>query len=158
MIKLIPMSTTEYEEYLARTIPEYADEKVKAGNWSSTEALQKAQESYQQLLPDGVATPNQYLYTIQETATGKAVGLIWMAVIQQPDKKTGFIYDLYIEEAARQRGYGGGAMLALEDEARAVGVEKLALHVFGHNHVAQALYTKLGYEITNLNMAKSLTS
>ena len=158
MIKLIAMSTTAFEVYLARTIPEYADEKVKAGNWSSAEALQKAQESYQQLLPDGVATPNQYLYTIQAMATGKAVGMIWMAVIQQPDKKSGFIYDLYIEEADRQRGYGGGAMLALEDEARAIGVEKLALHVFGHNHAAQALYTKLGYEITNINMAKSLTS
>ena len=36
------------------------------------------------------------------------------------------------------------------------GLETLALHVFGHNPGARALYEKLGYEITNINMAKHL--
>jgi hypothetical protein len=30
--------------------------------------------------------------------------------------------------------------------------------VFGFNHGARALYEKLGYEITNLKMAKKLTA
>jgi len=158
MINLRAMTADEFTDYLARTAPEYAAEKVKAGNWSEEEALQKAQETYAQLLPQGVATPDNYLYTIVEEASGQPIGIIWMAAIQQGAKRLGFIYDLYIEEAARRHGYGQAAMLALEDAARAVGVATLALHVFGHNHGAQALYTKLGYEITNLNMAKALTS
>lgn len=157
MINLRPMTTAEFAEYLVRTVPEYADEKVKAGNWSEEEALQKAQEVYDNLLPQGVATPDNYLYTIEEATSGQTIGMIWMAAIQQGQKQLGFIYDLYIEERARRHGYGRAAMLALEDAARAVGVETLALHVFGHNHGARALYTQLGYEITNINMAKSLT-
>lgn len=158
MINLRAMTTDEFTEYLARTAPEYAAEKVKAGNWSAEEALQKAQETYANLLPQGVATPDNYLYIIEAMASGQVVGLIWMAAIQQGPKRLGFIYDLYIEEAARRHGYAQAAMLALEDAARILGIETLALHVFGHNHGARALYTKLGYEITNINMAKSLTS
>jgi predicted GNAT family acetyltransferase len=31
-----------------------------------------------------------------------------------------------------------------------------ALHVFGHNTTAQALYAKLGYSPTNINLFKAL--
>jgi ribosomal protein S18 acetylase RimI-like enzyme len=47
-------------------------------------------------------------------------------------------------------------MRALEGEAKRLGFKKLGLHVFGHNMIARGLYEKLGYAITNLNMAKSL--
>ena len=33
-------------------------------------------------------------------------------------------------------------------------VDLVGLHVFGHNIVAQELYKKSGYEITNINMRK----
>ena len=47
-------------------------------------------------------------------------------------------------------------MLALEEEARRFGLTALALHVFGHNTAARALYEGIGYQITNINMRKDL--
>ncbi|KAB2854509.1 MAG: GNAT family N-acetyltransferase, partial [Anaerolineae bacterium] len=48
------------------------------------------------------------------------------------------------------------AMLALEDEVKKVGLDSIGLHVFGHNQSAYALYQKIGYETTNIVMAKKL--
>ena len=37
-----------------------------------------------------------------------------------------------------------------------LGLQGIALHVFGHNTGAQALYGKLGYVPTNINMFKAV--
>ena len=84
--------------------------------------------------------------------------MIWLARIMQGAKPIMFIYDFRIDEAHRRKGYGEQAMLAAEVQAKALGYDTIALHVFGHNHAARALYEKLGYEITNINMAKKLTA
>lgn len=47
-------------------------------------------------------------------------------------------------------------MRLLEDQVRQVGLRRIGLHVFGHNAAAQALYRKVGYEVTNINMAKNV--
>jgi ribosomal protein S18 acetylase RimI-like enzyme len=70
---------------------------------------------------------------------------------------SGFIYDLFVEEPWRGRGLAGQAMLALEERARQLGLATLYLHVFADNPVARALYDKLGYRVTSLNMAKPLS-
>ena len=49
------------------------------------------------------------------------------------------------------------AMIAIEDEVRQLGIDRIGLHVFGHNRGAWALYDQLGYEVTNVNMAKTIT-
>ena len=56
----------------------------------------------------------------------------------------------------RRQGHAYGALLALEHEARRLGLTGVALHVFGHNTTAQARYAKLGYSPTNINLFKSL--
>ena len=82
--------------------------------------------------------------------------MIWLAVIPHFGRPSAFIYDLRIFDAFQRRGYGMQAMLAVEHEAQALGMERIGLHVFGHNSAAQALYLKLGYTITNVNMVKHL--
>jgi ribosomal protein S18 acetylase RimI-like enzyme len=109
-------------------------------------------------LPDGVATKDNYLYDIVDEALGLTVGMIWLGHIMQGSKPVVFIDDFVIDEAQRRKGYGEQAMLAAEVQATALGYDTIALHVFGHNHAARALYEKLGYEITNINMAKKLTA
>jgi ribosomal protein S18 acetylase RimI-like enzyme len=109
-------------------------------------------------LPDGVATKDHTLYDIEDEALGSKVGMIWLGRIMQGTKPAMFIYDFVIDEAHRRKGYGEQALLAAEVQAKALGYDTIALHVFGHNHAARALYEKLGYEITNVNMAKKLTA
>ena len=153
---LEPMTPVEYEAYLPAAIAEYAADRIAAGNWSEAEALSRAQREFADLLPQGVATPNQHLFTIRDAARAQAVGVIWLGVMSHFGRPSAFIYDLRIFDAFQRRGYGMQAMLAVEREAQALGMDRIGLHVFGHNSAAQALYLKLGYAITNINMTKRL--
>ena len=85
------------------------------------------------------------------------VGIIWLARILQGTKPLMFIYDFQIDEPYRRKGYGEQTLQAAEEKTKALGLDTIALHVFGFNRGARALYEKLGYEITNINMAKKLT-
>lgn len=157
MIRLVPMNETEYQEYLAVAIPDYAQEHVKAGRWNAENALQSATQEYQQILPDGLHTKNQFLFSIVDEQTGTKVGLLWFAATEREHEPVAFVYDVNIYEPFRRRGYGEQAFQALETKVRASGLKKISLHVFGHNHAARAMYEKLGYVVTNVNMSKSLS-
>ena len=61
MSKLIPMTQTEYEVFLERTIPEYAADKVRAGQWAESEALERSRKEFLSDLPQGVQTKDNYL-------------------------------------------------------------------------------------------------
>jgi len=157
MIRLVPMNETEYQEYLAVSIANYAQEHVKAGRWNAENALQSATQEYQQILTDGLDTKNQYLFTIVDELTGDKVGMLWFAATERANEPVAFIYDVNIYEPFRRRGYGEQAFQALETKVRALGLKNISLHVFGHNHAARAMYEKLGYVTTNVMMSKSLT-
>lgn len=156
MIDLVPMTPEEFELYLERLVVEYAADKVRSGNWTSEESIRRSREECQTLLPQGPDTPGQHLYRILDTETGERVGVVWLAEDGRKSPPIGFIYDLEVEAPYRRRGYATRAMLALEVKARELGLATLSLHVFGFNHKARALYEKLGYAITNINMSKAL--
>lgn len=156
MIRLQPMNETEYQEYLDVAIANYAQEHVKAGRWTAENALKSATQEYQQLLTDGLHTKNQHLFTIVDELTGDKVGMLWFAATERENEPVAFIYDVIVYEPFRRRGYGEQAFQALETKVRALGLKKISLHVFGHNHAARAMYEKLGYVTTNVMMSKSL--
>lgn len=156
MIHLVPMTETDFQIYYDQAVAEYAEEHIKSGSWSEEEAYENSKRQYQDLLPDGVATPNQYLYTLTDATTQTPVGILWFALQSQAGQKTAFIYDIAIDPAFRRKGYATQALTALEEKVRSDGVQQVRLHVFGHNQGAQALYERLGYVATNILMAKSL--
>ena len=67
-----------------------------------------------------------------------------------------FIYDVEIDEAHRGKGYGRAAMELAEEQARALGIGRIELNVFGGNEVARKLYLSLGYVETSVQMGKDL--
>jgi RimJ/RimL family protein N-acetyltransferase len=160
MVQLQPMTQAEYETWQETAVKDYADDKVKAGAWDAAGALERSLAEHRQLLPQGLASPNNYLYTIQAQpvpgAPATAVGVLWLAA---PDWKPplAFVFDFLIYEPYRRRGFAVQALRALEDNVRALGLDTIGLHVFGHNQAARALYEKAGYEVTDINMAKKLT-
>jgi RimJ/RimL family protein N-acetyltransferase len=157
MIQLVPMTPTEFDKFLATEVEDYAQEHVKAGNWPADTAVELSRDEFAQLLPNGPTSPNQYLYSIQEIETQAIVGLIWFADQKQGQTRRAFIYDIRIYETEQGKGYGKEAMLAIEDKVKALGIETITLHVFGHNHIARALYEKIGYNIADLIMSKKLS-
>ena len=156
MISLRAMTEEEFQAFLAQSVPEYASEKVRAGNWTPEEALGRSRKDHATLLPEGLASTHQRLYTIE--LEGRPVGRLWLSVDPQTAGGAGFIYDLFVAEPFRRQGIAVEAMRLLEKEALGFGVGSLALHVFGYNVAARGLYQKLGYEITNINMSKALSS
>jgi ribosomal protein S18 acetylase RimI-like enzyme len=154
MPKLIPMTQPEYEAFVERAVPEYAADNVRAGYWSESEALEKSRAGYEKLLPKGLQTENHFLYTLYDA--NEAVGMIWIRADLQSLTKSGFIFELYVDEKFRGKGYGKQAMLLIEEKARELGLESLGLHVFAVNNVARNLYQSVGYEVSSLNMTKKL--
>ena len=67
-----------------------------------------------------------------------------------------WLYDITIEADERGKGYGRGAMLALEEEVRTLGHESVTLNVWGGNAVARGLYRSLGYVEESVHMRKRL--
>lgn len=156
MVRLIPMTEATFEAYLSVSVGEYAAEKVRAGNWAESEALERSAQSYTELLPNGVATPDNYLFTILAGET--PVGELWFAVRQDGGHRAAFIYDFAINEEHRRQGYAAQALTALEAEVQELGLDRISLHVFGHNQPAISLYQKMGYLATNINMTKRLSA
>ncbi|WP_064092310.1 GNAT family N-acetyltransferase [Rossellomorea aquimaris] len=152
MVTLQTMSSSEFQKYLDISVKDYAKEKVLSGNWEEEESLEKAKEEFAKLLPNGENTENNYLYTILKE-NNQDVGIIWLA--KQSSEKA-FIYDIRILEEHQGKGYGKDAMKKVEEEAKQIGVQKIGLHVFGHNKVARNLYEKIGYKTTNVVMEKEI--
>ncbi|HEU5098879.1 MAG TPA: GNAT family N-acetyltransferase [Roseiflexaceae bacterium] len=155
MIHLEPMTEAEFQAYLTPAIQEYAQEHVKSGNWQAEGAVEKSAAEYQELLPMGLATPDQHLFSLKDEH-GSTVGMLWFAVTKRSDKRRAFIYDVHVYDQFQRRGYATQAFQALEALAHNMGLAEIALHVFGHNTAARALYEKLGFVTQSVFMAKAI--
>jgi ribosomal protein S18 acetylase RimI-like enzyme len=156
MIKLVPMTQNEFDDFLEHDIRVYAEERMQAGFWSEAEALTRSRKEHKALLPDGLRSRYHHLYTIRESEQGPVLGVLWLKTDFDTSRATGFIFDLEIHEPHRRRGFARQAMQELENVARGMGLRQLGLHVFAHNRAARALYEQLGYQIASLNMIKDL--
>ncbi len=82
--------------------------------------------------------------------------MLWLAERESGGRQVIFIYDVEIDEAHRGKGYGRAAMELAEEQARALGIGRIELNVFGGNEVARKLYLSLGYVETSVQMGKDL--
>jgi GNAT superfamily N-acetyltransferase len=96
----------------------------------------------------------QDLWSIRDAADGR-VGILWVGP-RQNVADTLWIYDIETEPKARGRGYAQAALEALHAWARERGWKRVGLHVFGTNDVAQRLYQRTGYTVTDVVMEKVL--
>jgi len=157
MIKLRKITDDEYATYLKAGIPNYAEEKMKGEGLSKEDAWKLAEDSYNQMLPKGPATENQFVFSVIETATGKVVGTMWFGKKMNGDKPYAFIYDVVLSPDVRGKGYGKEVMALTQEEVRKLGMNSIGLHVFGHNEVAISLYEKTGFRTTNRIMRKDFS-
>ncbi len=155
IVRLVPMDDEDFRQYMDYAVDNYAREKVRSGNWPADRARELSRQTFQSVLPNGRASRDQYLYSVQDQA-GTKVGFLWLGVLREGSQPTGFLYDFLIFEPYRRQGYGTAALLAAEAQAKEMGLSKMGLHVFGHNLAARGLYEKLGYVPVNINMEKDL--
>jgi ribosomal protein S18 acetylase RimI-like enzyme len=152
---LQPMGREQYVEFIAEAIAGYAADKVASGQWSPVDADDRSRQEFHALLPDGLATPDNYLYSIVDEDAA-VVGLLWFSVQERAGQHIAYVYDVSIGPQYRRQGHASRAFKALESEVTRLGLSGIALHVFGHNTGALALYERLGFRATNISMFKAV--
>ena len=86
MVKLVPMTDVQFAHYLEAAIELYAQAHIKAGDCDAAEARELAEADYATLLPEGLASRDQYLYSIFDEAADARVGRIWFALWERRGK------------------------------------------------------------------------
>lgn len=104
----------------------------------------------------GFRRPGAQLWVLEEG--GKYLGHIWLT--QRDDSRHGTptlqVTTLGIVRDARGKNYGRLLMARAEEEARARGIEVVALEVAGNNRRARDMFKDLGYETIRRTMHKRL--
>lgn len=155
-VRLDPMTAAEFGRYLEPTIRTYAREQVTAGEWAPEEAVARSRSDHLRLLPDGLATPGHFLFTVRDEESNEAVATLWLTLRMRGIQIEAYVYDIEVIESRRHQGYGRATMEACLDKARELGADAVGLHVFGHNTTARALYDSMGFKPTNINMTLKL--
>lgn len=155
MTTLIPMQQDAFKHFMDTAIIGYAEDNVSSGRWPADGAVERSRADYEESLPQGLSTPDNYLFEIRDDQKNIAVGFIWFGLVENNGIKSAFVYDVEVIPEYRRQGYARSAFQALESVVRNLGVKSISLHVFGHNTQAQALYSSLGFQITGINMQKT---
>jgi ribosomal protein S18 acetylase RimI-like enzyme len=153
-LRLRPVTAGEFPDWIAASRAGYAHGIESHGGQTHEAAQRKADEDTAATLPYGLDTPGQAMFVIE--ADGRSVGRLWLGERETNGRRTLFVYDIAIDDAFQGQGYGRAAMRRAEDEARALGLQDIELHVFGGNGVARRMYRSLGYVETSVRMAKDL--
>jgi ribosomal protein S18 acetylase RimI-like enzyme len=150
------MTQAEFDDYLEWAVPEYADELIRNTGIAREEAERHAQRAFGAALPYGLTTPDHRFLTAADADTGEHVGVLWTARQRRDGAELVWIFDIWVDEPMRGRGYGRCLMELAEEEARGMGVARIELNVYGDNARARNLYESLGYTEMSRQMYKVL--
>jgi ribosomal protein S18 acetylase RimI-like enzyme len=153
-LSLRPLSTDEFESWFPLMRDDYAADMTRDAGVAPEKAAAMAASQMDALFPGPAPSPEQLVYVLE--ADGERVGELWLCDRDDPVQHALFIYFVGIDEGHRGKGYGKAAMELVESEARRLGVDRIALNVFGRNEVARNLYRSLGYEENAVSMSKTL--
>lgn len=146
MISFKKMTQDEFDAYCNDSIKSLADETARAFGLDSSEALRRAQASFNRLLPDSSPNqPDQFLYSVIDEQEQR-IGAVWFGIKRDKPQPEVYLWDIVIDQQHRGCGYGRAVMLALENEVRCLGLSTISLNVFRHNLAAKELYEKLAYK------------
>ncbi len=150
------MSLEDFDTYMKSAVDNYAKEKQKGEGLTPEAAIKVAKESYAQLLPQGLETQNQFLFSVIDQESKSKIGILWIAKRMNGEIPHAFICDIELVSEKRGQGLGKLLLTLMENEVRKMGCHSIGLHVFGHNATAIALYEKFGFYTTNRMMKKDL--
>lgn len=152
IIELREMTTQEFEIYLRDTLQRYSEVLSENVHEAGGNPSEQAKKQLSNLLPQGLTTPHHRLFTVQVDAV--LAGYVWVKI--EEEKKSAFLYEIYLAEEYRGKGVGTEVMQLIENLLRQKDIMYFKLHVFGSNTGARKLYEELGFQIAGVNMLKSL--
>mgnify|MGYP000872496672 CR=1 FL=1 len=149
------MTKGEFSFWMPRCQKAYAQDKMRANQYSEEEAKAIAAEDLARLLPKALETENHYFFSAKNEA-GTILGYAWLWIRGAESRREAFVCDVIIEPEFRGYGHGRKLMELIEAEAQKRGATRIGLHVFGFNSRAINLYSSLGFETTDLVMEKPI--
>src|SRR5829696_6994221 len=150
------MSDEEYAEFRERSEVSYAAEIAASRAVPLPAARRQAAEDHERLLPEGVRTPDHYLWTVYEG--DEPVGDLWLHVETKPDGRHAFGYGIEGRQELRRRGYGRAITAAAEQKCREMNVVSIGLTVFGPTRPLRVCMRTWAFEVTLLQMHKHLST
>ena len=154
MIDFTSLTEENFNNYSTFLIKEQADDQIKALKCSKAESFALAENGLKQLLPYGIKTTNNFFYNVCDLNKDLIIGFIWYKINENQNKL--FLYQIYVFENFRRKGYGRQIIELLEIKAKELKVQKIEFHVFYHNSIAIDLYKKMNYNITDIIMTKNI--
>ena len=149
-VTLRAVGTEEAAELMPEVEAGYALGMERYGGFTPESARRKAARDVAELRVDESAS----LFVIE--AESERIGHLWVGEREAGDARVLWIYDVFVDEAVRGRGFGRDALLLAEAEARRRGLPRMGLNVFGGNDGARRLYRSLGYGEVAVVMRKDL--
>lgn len=155
MINLTKMTEKEFSKYKNSNF--YVQEILNADdNKSEIDANKKADEQFYKLLPNGVHTINNFLYSIIEKDLGHTIGMIWFAIEKEKTNIVSFGYDIYIDHEYRKRGYATAALEEAMNKSKKLGANTFQVHVFNHNTESLKLCFSAGFKVIQKSSSSQL--
>ncbi|CNH70222.1 acetyltransferase (GNAT) family protein [Yersinia massiliensis] len=158
MVTLRAMRNEELCGYRKLFITEYAQDLSSNSDYSAEQALAYATHSFDSYLPEGVNSPNDHLFCIENNDNlgdeNQLVGYLWYGLGKEDS--AAFIKDFYVLPQYQRKGYGSASLEALEKRLIDQGVFEIKLRVAADNPHAKRLYEQMAFVVTGFNMSKSL--
>jgi ribosomal protein S18 acetylase RimI-like enzyme len=148
------MRAEAYPAFFEEAVAFYAEENIAVGRWRAEEALGLSRSETENMLSQGLETPDQHIFEIFASVEQEPVGYVWVAAMPSGNAKVAFIVQLKIRPESQRQGHGRAALDLVEQRARHIGLAGMALQVFAHNPGAQTLYESVGYKVSSFNMTK----
>jgi ribosomal protein S18 acetylase RimI-like enzyme len=155
-VRLRPMTSDEFVEWRPWAIEEYAQEDTEHKRIDRDRAFANMSAFVDSVIPRGPRTEGHRLSIVEDAGSGERVGYTWWGERELDAGPAAWIYDVYIDEPHRGRGFGRGLMEALEAQVREAGLARMELHVWVDNDRATSLYRSLGFVPAGMEMFKEL--
>ncbi|MBT1540417.1 GNAT family N-acetyltransferase [Curtobacterium flaccumfaciens pv. flaccumfaciens] len=151
--RLVAMPTTRLPAWLHRTMAEYVESRMQAGE-SREQAEANEQQSRDRWFPGGSPADGHLVWEVLDQ-DDTVVGSLWIGPFTTGSTDW-WVFDVEIDEAHRRRGHARRALELGHRAAAERGATSIGLNVFGYNTGAQELYAALGYQVTSAQMRKPL--
>lgn len=156
MLVLRQMRHEEYPTYCQYFIADYSQDIATNHGHSMDIAIELAKEALSKAFSNGLKDTPHSMLCIEADIEGEQslIGYLWHSV-NTNDSST-YIYDFFVFPESRGKGVGTLAILALEKQMKAKGINKIQLRVAYHNERALKLYKEVGFAVTGYNMSKTI--
>jgi len=98
------MTLQEFNDYIKTSVPTFAQELEKTGEFTKDQAEESAQRQFNELLPNGIGSEGHHFFNIVDEENSRNIGILWLALKMEDGKISAFIYDLAVDETERGKG------------------------------------------------------